>query len=57
MEVISFFQITLGVVPKNESRNEDMLDILDILDSLQNLYVPMSEVQLNSGETEKVPVQ
>lgn len=31
--------------------------MVDILDSLQSLYVPMSEVQLRNGETEKGPLQ
>lgn len=39
--VFNFLQIPLGCLPKNESLNEDMVDILE---HLHSNYVPMSEV-------------
>lgn len=47
-------KVPLGLLAKNENLNEDMVDILD---HLQSLYVPMTEKQLASGGTEKVPVE
>ena len=39
--VLIFLQIPLGCLPKNESLNEDMVDILE---HHHHNYVPMSEV-------------
>lgn len=38
--VFTFLKIPLGVLPKNENKNEDMVDILE---TIQEKYVPSSD--------------
>ena len=52
--IFLFHKVPLGRIAKNENLNEDMVDFLD---HLQSLFVLMTEKQLASGGTEKVPVE
>ena len=46
------FQVPLGVIPKNESSNADMMDILELI---QENYVPMQDIKTNEQGQENVP--
>ena len=40
------------MIPKNESKNEDMVDILEVI---QDKYVPYHEVNQKSDDPQQVP--
>ena len=44
----------LGILPKNENVNEDMVDILE---TIQEKYVPMVNHILDTGEVVKKPAE
>jgi hypothetical protein len=46
------FQVPLGVIPKNESSNADMMDILELI---QENYVPTQDIKTNEQGQENVP--
>lgn len=47
-------QVPLGVLPKNESCNEDMMDILEII---QDKYVPLRDDTEDPLSAAKVPAE
>ena len=44
------FQVPLGVIPKNESSNADMMDILELI---QENYVPTQDIKTNEQGQER----